>query len=532
MLRIACIMLAIFGSIWIAEEASQAQEKPASISLEVTQQQNYVRIIFRMQGVDDFIVEQNGHTLRITLDRPFMDTLDALPVSATPYIISAAVGENRNTILLTLGVDALKLRKFIGEGFFGIDLVGITEASSAAQPGPPFLHSPSSTPVTPKEAAIGPLQPLAATAPSTTVKKSSTAMLIPLSSAVAAGDEKERSPAQARHKTTTAAIGPFPHAPTLPGPSSKKAALIKAALPVLPSASSPALSMERIRLKDGINLVFPWREDVAAAVFTRGDSIWIAFDRARTIQFQSLEGMKYIAEMEQIAHQDFSILRLKVDKDTTLIQPSEKDPRHLLRLHAYRDGFTWMVTIREATKSASEDETSSSYAPAPPLKYPVAMAAQSAKENRATIAELLTEKVSRVLEIKDPTLGDTLIIVPLLKEGAGVQSIRHFVAFKLPQTIQGVVINQLSDRLRYELMETGVRIVSSVGLSTPTSAAEIPQENPSNARTAPIDAPSEIPKDVEASTIFPFPSAIGEQFPTGMYFTEKLVALRGIDRFS
>ena len=72
--------------------------------------------------------------------------------------------------------------------------------------------------------------------------------------------------------------------------------------------------------------------------------------------------------------------------------------------------------------------------------------------------------MERVLRIRDPDLGDRLLIVPVSTAGLGVKGSRSFPQFRALATYQGVAIAPLSDGLRVKIAEAGVVVSAAGGL--------------------------------------------------------------------
>ena len=78
--------------------------------------------------------------------------------------------------------------------------------------------------------------------------------------------------------------------------------------------------------------------------------------------------------------------------------------------------------------------------------------------------ELHVHQASKPLTIKDPVLGDRLVVVPVAELGRGVDSTRSFVDFRLLTTEQGIVIRPNTDDLTVAPDSDTVEIARPNGL--------------------------------------------------------------------
>ncbi|MGZ9089943.1 MAG: hypothetical protein ACXW3Q_14800, partial [Rhodoplanes sp.] len=180
-------------------------------------------------------------------------------------------------------------------------------------------------------------------------------------------------------------------------------------------------------------LHFAWREPTAAAVFHRAGWIWIVFDRPSdktAFATPRIDG----PTIQQLSHERATILRLAA---TPGIDPV-----------AERDGFTW--TVRPAPSPVT---------PAEPIVPEVE--ADPSSEVRLLLA---AEGFGAPLTVKDPEIGDELMIVPLMPPGRGVAHAYGYPQFGLLQTAQGVVIVPRVDDLQVTSSDEGIAITRSAGL--------------------------------------------------------------------
>ena len=239
-------------------------------------------------------------------------------------------------------------------------------------------------------------------------------------------------PKEAAAKT----VAPNALAPkTMPKPAPKtpsKAAVVTpkaapksvAAKPAQPAPDPRApVVAELHRAGEGLRLEFPFAIPTPAAVFRRGDLLWLVFDSAARIDLAALthdpdSGIRN-ADVER-AEDGAAIVRLRLAR-----------PRLASVL---ADGASWIVTIGDSATVPTKALT---------------IARSIVGKNRASIA-IPFDNPRAIHRITDPAAGARLIVVTALKPARGFLKPQEFVELRALPSAQGVVLQPLADDLSAE----------------------------------------------------------------------------------
>ncbi|HZB92014.1 MAG TPA: hypothetical protein VE397_11265 [Stellaceae bacterium] len=185
----------------------------------------------------------------------------------------------------------------------------------------------------------------------------------------------------------------------------------------------------------GASLRFDWPQPVAAAVFRRGAALWIVFAGARPLDLRELhEGPDDpILRADQLGDAKATVLRL-------LARPG-LDPD--LR----RAGNAWIVDLlpQEARAAAPIPIDVRADAETPDVVFGLAGAGAP-------------------LWLRDPEIGDTLVVVPTEETGSGLAEAQEFVDFTALASVQGLALRPNADDLRVAAMTGGVDVTRPGGL--------------------------------------------------------------------
>src|SRR5436190_4277480 len=164
-------------------------------------------------------------------------------------------------------------------------------------------------------------------------------------------------------------------------------------------------------------LTFTWANPAGAAVFRRGDAVWIVFDAAANLDISKApRDVPQFTTMQAIRGADFSAIRI--------------DAAHALPVFATAQGPVWTIALGPGDQTLpslvkiTRDEASG---PAS-LKAPVA-------------------GVTRVVQLRDPQAGDTLSVVTALGPSKGLPSRREYVQMALLPSVQGLAVESYIDDL-------------------------------------------------------------------------------------
>jgi tetratricopeptide (TPR) repeat protein len=230
------------------------------------------------------------------------------------------------------------------------------------------------------------------------------------------------------NKPELAAAAPGPAKPPVAAPAKLGAAPVVALQAKLPV---------RYAVVDGhASLRFDWARPVAAAVFPRGNALWVVFDAVLPVELDELrrKGRAAVPVVEQIPSATATVLRLAVlDGFMPSVRRSEN---------------AWIVDLKPEPLRAEQ---------------PVAVEALSASQPPRIVFAL--REGAPVVTIADPEIGDTLLVVPTAEAGSGVVGLIDHADFTALPTAQGIALRPNADGLAVAVQRDAVGVTSPGGLS-------------------------------------------------------------------
>jgi tetratricopeptide (TPR) repeat protein len=201
-------------------------------------------------------------------------------------------------------------------------------------------------------------------------------------------------------------------------------------------------------------LTFGWANPAGAAVFRRGDTVWVVFDApARLDVSHAPKGVTQFSGLQVFRGADYAAVRI--------------DAAHNLPVFASAVGAVWTIALgpgHQAPPSLVRVTRDDSQGPAG-LKVAVSGA-------------------TRIIRFSDPDVGDTLSVVTALGPSKGLPSRRDFVQAAFLPSIQGLAVEAHADDLTLSHDVDIVSIVRPRGLTlSPRRAAKV-------AALADADAPA------------------------------------------
>lgn len=197
------------------------------------------------------------------------------------------------------------------------------------------------------------------------------------------------------------------------------------------------------------SLSFSWNEPTAAAVFRRGGYLWVVFDRHQEVDVNLLRrlGAGIVTHIDQQQSRASTIVRMIVEPG---YNPSVR-----------REGLLWIVDLmRQPLKPATAIEVQPQpQSPVGPRLYlPVA-------------------EGGRTITVRDPEIGDSFIVVPVIPLGHGVYPSRSLPDLDMPVTAQGVVAIPKTERVSATSTRNGVDITAIGGLRLSGDTARLEAMN-------------------------------------------------------
>ncbi len=194
-----------------------------------------------------------------------------------------------------------------------------------------------------------------------------------------------------------------------------------------------------LRVKEiagGLRLRFPFPKDVAAAVFLRGEYLWVAFEKPARVDLSILSLLKrdVLLKGEQLDDQDATVLAFKIA------------PGFLPRVE--RRHSVWQIDLL-------------SEAGMPDGILPVIREPEAEPHG---LVRVRAGNPTAPISVIDPVIGEKLVIAPVLEATQAVVENRQYVDFELLATSQGVALVARSDRLKVRSAPGYVEITASSGL--------------------------------------------------------------------
>jgi len=184
-----------------------------------------------------------------------------------------------------------------------------------------------------------------------------------------------------------------------------------------------------------VSMGFTWANPAGAAVFRRGDAIWVVFDTPATLDVANApKGVKPLNGVQAFKGADYAALRIDADPDTPIFVGAI--------------GNTWTISLGPGPQSQPSIIRVSRDAAGGPatLKAPVAGA-------------------TRVIHMPDPMAGDVVTVVTALGPAKGMPSRRDYVDAALLPSIQGLAVEPMVGDLTVERDGEIVRISREGGLT-------------------------------------------------------------------
>ena len=242
-------------------------------------------------------------------------------------------------------------------------------------------------------------------------------------------------------------LGPAPAAPAPAPPPAKPDAR--------PDPTPAGGVVKMTAALDGRSLLlrFPWRAPLGAAVFRRGEAVWMVFDaKARLDLSEAPHGLAQMRKMQAVSGDGFTAVRIVVPPATLA--------------SARAEGGTWTLALGPAVTE-----------PATPVRL--------GREDAAGPAVLTAQVAGTtgVFWVQDPVVGDRLAVVTALAPAKGLVDPRRFVDAQLLASTQGLAVRPVADDLQVSADGDVVRIGRPEGLalspaSTPLRTAAAPADLP------------------------------------------------------
>lgn len=186
-----------------------------------------------------------------------------------------------------------------------------------------------------------------------------------------------------------------------------------------------------------VRVTFPFDDDTAAAVFRRGDTVWMVFDTGAEIDAPAnREALASIAsDFTVIPAGETKVVRLDLSSDRLATLGSE--------------GRSWVLSLGDVLLSATE--------PALPRRE------RDARGDYSMSVDLVHPGL--VHDFRDPIVGDLLRVVTAYPPARGVARDLSYVDFSILRSVHGLVIKGENERLKVAVQGPDALITAPDGLT-------------------------------------------------------------------
>jgi len=184
-----------------------------------------------------------------------------------------------------------------------------------------------------------------------------------------------------------------------------------------PAPANGVVKMQAEMAAGQVILRFPWKSALGAAVFRRGDAVWVIFDAAAKLDLSAApRGFRQATGFQAVQGADYSAVRIASPKD--------------IAVSARAEGALWIISLAPNSGQAPDEikVTRDRSSGTPALSATVAGA-------------------TKVVWLDDPVVGDRLGAVTALAPDKGLPGQHTFVDLTLLPSAQGLAIEPAEDDL-------------------------------------------------------------------------------------
>lgn len=194
-----------------------------------------------------------------------------------------------------------------------------------------------------------------------------------------------------------------------------------------------------------VRVVFPFEQDTPAAVFRRGDTVWMMFDTVSGIEQpqQSDELDALASEFAVIPSGDTQVVRVELSKDRLATLGSE--------------GMAWVLSLGDIMLTPTE---------------PIELSRRRDVEGYFEVVANVS-RPARTHDFRDPVVGDLLKVVTAYPPARGVTRTLDYVEFSALRSVHGLVIKPETPELDVAI-ENELAVMSTSGGLT-VSAIDAPR---------------------------------------------------------
>lgn len=409
------------------------------------------RLTFEWPKPVSFSLSTKNKTVTIVFERNANPDVSSILSRLYPYITSIERRPDGRTLVLYMN-KPYKIRKFSNKNASGIDLLEIIKKEEPVKPvaatveKKPVVEAKIPPSITQKISRHQPLQPTPIVTGHSNIKTINSPKDLAALSPAAGGESDDKKSALEQEDDGMAQ------------PAAEE--VVKSQFNKVTVSSGD----------DSTTLRFPLAERTAFSVFNRNHYLWIVLEKGVKLDLEEFEDMEktVIGKPKVIANSKATILYMPIDDNVYTSVLKEDNSNNIAIL----------VTQKKQSVSMSLPVEVSTAPPAPPHVL------------------IGTLEMADPLIVRDPVIGDELIITPLFKIGEGVAHNREFIEFDLLETTQGIALVKKADDVSVLQLRNGLRITTAKGATISRDLPKIDTKSVNNGLQAnPTLFPYEIWKE-------------------------------------
>lgn len=429
-------------ALLIKQRAAEELTTRPPIRVRASVQPTFVRLSVELPDGIDATTDLAPGQLRLSFSKMLNFDLADAKIAAPPQIVS--IGQRNDSDSSTIEIayqDTLDVKSFRDGKTFIVD-IDTGQAPPAQDPARVTLPvtepvAAAKSPATPETAPVAPQAPVAQ-APSPQA---------PVPNAEQAASPQPERPSATASPPKASAGELVAEAVELANPSGPAVAMKPADAPPAPVVMpQPAVQAEQARAQgvlpmgarrasDGLQLTFTFEREVNAAMFRRGDTVWLVMDTTIPIIMDALDGINGspIRERSLTPTRDGTVIRFKLDRPQLVsLIPDDK---------------SWIVNVSDTAQTPQ----------------PLTLLRENTGTPKSGIAIPL-EKAGRIHRISDPDAGDNFIVVTTAAPNRAFLKRQDFVELRVLDSLHGVAIQPFADDITVGIVSGTVHITRPNGL--------------------------------------------------------------------
>jgi tetratricopeptide (TPR) repeat protein len=191
-----------------------------------------------------------------------------------------------------------------------------------------------------------------------------------------------------------------------------------------------------------VRLRFDWAHPAGAAVFRRGEALWLVFDAPATLDVSKApRGVSQYRRMEAIKGRDYAAIRIISPRTTPVALVGE--------------GSSWTLVLGPGPNKVEQGSVT---------------VERDAESGEAALTAVLAGATASIW-LDDPAVGDRIAVVTALSPAKGLSSRRDYVEMAMLPTVHGLAIEPYATDLRVAAEGDLIRIGRPQGLALSAASA-------------------------------------------------------------